>query len=110
MSADGVAYKAADVILVDPTGRILLFLRDDIDTIPWPGCWDLIGGIVEDGETIEAAARREVAEECGYVVGELRPFGVYHVPHGRDGATCESHVFSARIEATIDDLRLSPDE
>ncbi len=31
----------------------------------YPGCWDLIGGRVEDGESIDQALHRELAEEIG---------------------------------------------
>lgn len=31
----------------------------------YPGCWDIIGGHVERGETIEQALMREVEEEIG---------------------------------------------
>jgi 8-oxo-dGTP pyrophosphatase MutT (NUDIX family) len=35
------------------------------------------GGGLEPGETIEAAARREIAEESGWSVAELKPLGVH---------------------------------
>ena len=44
-------------------------LADDI----WGGLWEFPGGRLEDGETPTAAARREVAEETGWQVGQLEP-------------------------------------
>jgi 8-oxo-dGTP diphosphatase len=42
------------------------------------------GGKVEQGESLEEAARREVFEETGATVGELKPIAVYRVndPNG----------------------------
>lgn len=37
-----------------------------------PGMWSALAGFVEPGETLEDAARREVLEESGIVVGEVR--------------------------------------
>lgn len=49
-------------------GRLLLGLRA-AHKKAFPGCWDVIGGHVEAGETPEAAMRRELLEEIGIVVG-----------------------------------------
>lgn len=43
--------------------KVLLIKRDDIDNIPYPGMIDLIGGAVEEGESPEEAAYREMKEE-----------------------------------------------
>lgn len=48
--------------------EVLLVLRGQE---PSRGKWSIPGGLVELGETVEAAARREVKEECGVDV-ELR--------------------------------------
>ncbi len=39
--------------------------------------WFLPGGLIEHGETIEDAVRREAAEEVGATIQELILFGVY---------------------------------
>src|SRR5665213_218328 len=38
-----------------------------------PFTWELVAGIIEDGETAEDLIRREVQEEAGLTVGELVP-------------------------------------
>lgn len=39
------------------------------------------GGRREPGESLEATVRRELLEECGWHVGELRPFAFLHFQH-----------------------------
>ena len=50
---------------------------------PYKGFWALPGGIVEYGETVEEAARREAKEETGLDVRLVKLIGVYSDP-GRD--------------------------
>jgi len=61
-----------------------------------PHGWALPGGFVEYGETVEDAVRREMKEETGLKLEDLRQFRVYSNP-GRDprGHTV-SVVFAAR--------------
>ncbi len=46
--------------------------------------WDLPKGLCEPGETPEAAARRELAEETGLEAGPLRPLGTHRYLPGKD--------------------------
>lgn len=51
-------------------GETLLLLRS-----PYRAAWNFPGGTVRRGEAPELAARRELREEIGLSVGELRPVG-----------------------------------
>ena len=55
----------ASIIVENTEGQVLLLLRDNKSTILYPNHWTLIGGNVEEGETPEMAAYRELAEETG---------------------------------------------
>jgi 8-oxo-dGTP pyrophosphatase MutT (NUDIX family) len=62
---------AARVFLVDREGSVLL-LRGRDPNRPEAGWWWLTpGGGIDDGETAEAAARREVREETGLVIDDV---------------------------------------
>lgn len=60
----------AVVIIQNDQNEVLLQHRSD-------GGWGLPGGLMELGESLEATARREVQEETGLVVGELKLLGVF---------------------------------
>lgn len=52
------------IVIVRHGNRFLLVRRDPDDDI-FPGKWQNTGGKVEPGETLEAAAKRELKEETG---------------------------------------------
>lgn len=55
--------------------------------------WGIVGGHVEDGESLEEALRREALEEGGFVIDEYKLFAVRKItakvatPHQRPGQT-----------------------
>jgi isopentenyldiphosphate isomerase len=58
-------HRVAHVLVCDPAGRLYLQKRSNSKDIQ-PGKWDTsVGGHLCPGETPEAAARRELAEELG---------------------------------------------
>jgi 8-oxo-dGTP pyrophosphatase MutT (NUDIX family) len=60
------------VLVVDPAGRVLLFGARLVDLSQPPGpvlYWYTPGGEIEPGETVRAAAARELLEEIGLTVG-----------------------------------------
>jgi 8-oxo-dGTP pyrophosphatase MutT (NUDIX family) len=82
-------------------GRVLLQHRDDDPAIRYPGLWSLFSGHVEDGETPEQGARREIEEELGLALeGPLRL-----AYHGEDD-TRERFIYEAALPVAPEALSL----
>jgi 8-oxo-dGTP pyrophosphatase MutT (NUDIX family) len=63
----------ARVLLFDAAGRLLLMKGRFAGDPDGAGAWFTIGGGVKPGETLEACARREIAEETGIAEVRLGP-------------------------------------
>jgi 8-oxo-dGTP diphosphatase len=89
------ALTADVVVLTTHAAPKVLLIRRRKE--PFAGLWALPGGFVEEGEPLEAAARRELREETGLEVGDLTQLLAAGDP-GRDprGWTV-SVVFVARV-------------
>ncbi|MFH0995918.1 MAG: NUDIX domain-containing protein [Pseudomonadota bacterium] len=57
--------KGTSMIFLNDADQVLLFQRDDKPTIPFPNCWDILGGHMEEGETPAETIIREIEEEIG---------------------------------------------
>ncbi len=84
-------HYACAIIVED--GRILLGLRAP-HRRAYANCWDVIGGKVEAGETVDQALVRELAEELGIVPADVASMGqmVDRSPRARGEATY--HMFA----------------
>ena len=66
-------------LFLDRSGRVLLGLRAPWKRA-WPCHWDLIGGRVEAGESVEEALIREVEEEVGVTPSRYAPLAAIPEP------------------------------
>ena len=65
--AAGRPVATVGALVVSPRERILL-----IRTHKWRGSWGVPGGKIEHGESMHAALRREVREETGLEIRDVR--------------------------------------
>ena len=82
-----------DVVVVEDS-KILLVKRGQP---PHQGEWALPGGFVEYGETVEAAAKREVQEETGIAIDLSAILGVYSDPERDPRGHTVSVVFVGKM-------------
>ena len=66
---DGIRFRrAARVVVLDATGRVLVVRGHDVDQ-PERSWWFTVGGGIDTGESDLEAATRELFEETGMVLG-----------------------------------------
>ncbi|HET8559320.1 MAG TPA: NUDIX hydrolase [Marmoricola sp.] len=73
-------YVTADAVLLARVGGVVHALVIRRGNPPFEGCWALPGGFVDPDEDLQAAAVRELAEETGAQVPQLRQFQAYGAP------------------------------
>lgn len=81
---EGIVYKEVVSSVVSRNGKCILEKRFDTSH-SYPGCWSLVAGKVEKGETPVDAARREILEETSIKVG--KPLGSMEPLYVREGKT-----------------------
>jgi|SRR5215831_5079237 len=89
------------VILINQNGEVLMQHRDDNPQIRYPNHWALFGGSIEDGESAQVAARREILEETGYNIENLGLFREFVQNAKREFA------FVGEITASLSELSLT---
>ena len=78
-----IKRRVARVLLFDQRDRLLLLFHPDPDRGRY---WYPPGGRIEDGESPEVAARRELVEELGLDVADLGPVVLRRRARFPDGA------------------------
>lgn len=95
MNWDGKAFSGAKLAALHGD-RLLVYRRDDLAHIPFPGLLDLPGGGREGDETPAECALRELAEEFGLTLAPDRVF--YSKPYARSwDRDLASHFLAVRL-------------
>ena len=93
--------KGCSIIFINDKREILLLLRDNIPTIPYPDMWDIPGGHVETDETPEQCIVREMKEEMDL---DIKGFQIFSVIDFDDR---EEYTFWMKANLNISDIHLT---
>lgn len=97
-----VRGHAAAVLLYDPVrnsvGLSEQFRAGALEAGEHPWLIEIVAGIIDPGESAEAAAVREAREEAGVEIGELVP--IVYVLATPGGSTETIRLFCARVDST----------
>ena len=93
--------KGSSIIFINHSNEILLLLRDNIPTIPYPNMWDLPGGHVEENESLEECIIREMNEELNVILDD---FHLFSVDEFKDRT---EYTFWRKVNFDIDRIKLN---
>lgn len=99
MRAENLRHRSVGILVVNSRGEVLIHRRAE-DKDVWPGQWDIAaGGVVAAGESWEAAAEREIAEELG-IVGATLTF-VREAPFANDAVWALARYYRALWDGPV---------
>jgi 8-oxo-dGTP diphosphatase len=97
--------RCVGALIGDGQGRFFIHRRSAQRRL-LPNTWDIVGGHVEPGETVDEALRREVHEETGWTVARvLRTVGEYRW-RGNDGLERLETDFLVAVDGDLSRPRL----
>ena len=106
MARKNRAPQFVGIFPVNARHEVLLQLRDDRPDLDGPNSWGTLGGVIEDGESAEAAAHRELWEECGRHVLSLVPLGFVDRSLPGETAPFRYHTYATAVDWTLADVIL----
>ena len=102
-STDANKSKKVVVILPYVNNKVLLQLRDVKESISFPGYWGFFGGSIDNGETPETAAKRELFEEIGYKPSFIQKLGFEIIP---DLGNMRSHAYCCPLIINVEKIKV----
>jgi 8-oxo-dGTP diphosphatase len=102
---EGAPLLCVGALISDGRGHLFVQRRSPHRRL-FPNTWDIVGGHVEPGETLEEALRREVYEETGWTVTRvLATVGPVRW-RGNDGLERQETDFHVAVDGDLDHPRL----
>jgi isopentenyldiphosphate isomerase len=96
-----LVHRCVFVLVRDGAGRVFVHRRTD-DKLTYPGRYDMfVGGVVGAGESYDAAAVREAAEELGVSTPDRPRFLFRFLYHGATYGSWWSAVYELRHDGPV---------
>lgn len=108
VSAEGVRCVVG-AVLVNPAGAVFMQRRAPHVRL-FPGCWDIVGGHVEEGETLCGALAREIEEETRWRLVEVDSVVDVFDWSGGDGARRREIDVLATVAGDLTRPRIEKDK
>jgi 8-oxo-dGTP diphosphatase len=89
------------IVIENTKGKILLHLRDNNPSIPFPNTWQLLGGAREPNETPEETIRREIKEEIEINLKDIKLLKIYNYPE------ITEHIFHVIMDLDLEKVKLN---
>jgi len=97
-------HRCVYVLVFNQKGEIFIHLRTPTKDV-YPSYWDVcVGGVLAAGESFDAAARREIAEEVGL---DFEPEQLFSFRYADSSSTVHGMVYRLEHEGPF---RLQPEE
>jgi 8-oxo-dGTP diphosphatase len=85
--------------ILNRRGEILLIKRNTGDN--YSGVWEMPGGAVETSESLEDAVKREIAEETGLAVRQIKYLDYFDFPNIETNKTKRKFCFEASVHGEV---------
>lgn len=98
-------------VIITKDNKVLLSKRGTFNGKPIleSGKWSLIGGFVDRDETLIEAAKREVKEETGWTIDNLKLFNIVDSPH-RPNDNGRQNVSMVFIADAVSQIQITTEE
>lgn len=95
--------QSASAIILNEKEEVLL-QKKDMQYWHWPGCWCMFGGGSKEGETPKETILREIKEEIGLELDEVKLFKTHELEN-KEGKVMR-YVYTSKLKKDIKDISL----